>query len=346
MQSTESNYQRRFGSTVAVRSGSSSSRQIEYYHGVQKNLIYGRRELAFGIPLARFVISLLIFCFVALAAVPFYSSSSTMSELQIVVAVSDGAAEVIRSRNGAVEQLSAGAQVNLSVHDLIRTTTGTARMVFSERQQVELMPDSQITVEHFDIVDERIRLEYFVWNGYVHHQTVQTNHNKDWIQISTPSSSAWVRNAELSVHVLNSGQTYFRIDEGVARITKGAQEIFLAPDEQMIVNQNQPLVKPTLYKLDLTELLPQSVPNRDHPAQLAQPLPGASHTSDLELTNEWSSYVVVPGDSLWTIAARHSLTTEDLIQANPEIKNFALIQAGQSLRIPLAVPDDEVGRKE
>ena len=51
--------------------------------------------------------------------------------------------------------------------------------------------------------------------------------------------------------------------------------------------------------------------------------------------NAWKTYVVVPGDSMWSIAAQQGLSIEVLAQANPTILDFGLIQVGQTISIPL-----------
>ena len=45
-------------------------------------------------------------------------------------------------------------------------------------------------------------------------------------------------------------------------------------------------------------------------------------------------HTVVKGDTLWAIAKRYGLTLEDLLMANPNIKNPNLITVGQKVVIP------------
>lgn len=47
-----------------------------------------------------------------------------------------------------------------------------------------------------------------------------------------------------------------------------------------------------------------------------------------------TTYTVVPGDSMWKIAVRHQIGLSEIISANPQIKNPALIYPGQKLTIP------------
>ncbi len=51
-----------------------------------------------------------------------------------------------------------------------------------------------------------------------------------------------------------------------------------------------------------------------------------------------SYYVVVPGDSLWKIAVKYQVGLSELIDANPQIKNPALIYPGQKVEIPYFDP--------
>lgn len=47
-----------------------------------------------------------------------------------------------------------------------------------------------------------------------------------------------------------------------------------------------------------------------------------------------SSYTVKWGDTMWKIASRHQVGLSELISANPQIKNPALIYPGQKITIP------------
>ncbi len=59
-------------------------------------------------------------------------------------------------------------------------------------------------------------------------------------------------------------------------------------------------------------------------------------------------YTVVSGDSLWKIAVKFEIGLAELIKANPQITNPALIYAGQKISIPEGAPlkaiEDEVLR--
>lgn len=47
-----------------------------------------------------------------------------------------------------------------------------------------------------------------------------------------------------------------------------------------------------------------------------------------------TTYTVVKGDSLWKIAVKYEIGLSELAQANPQIKNIALIYPGQKISIP------------
>jgi spore coat assembly protein SafA len=46
------------------------------------------------------------------------------------------------------------------------------------------------------------------------------------------------------------------------------------------------------------------------------------------------TYTVVSGDSMWKIAVRYEIGVSELIAANQQIKNPALIYVGQKINIP------------
>lgn len=47
-----------------------------------------------------------------------------------------------------------------------------------------------------------------------------------------------------------------------------------------------------------------------------------------------TTYTVVKGDTMWGIARKNGVSLSDLISANPQIKNLALITPGQIINIP------------
>ena len=47
-----------------------------------------------------------------------------------------------------------------------------------------------------------------------------------------------------------------------------------------------------------------------------------------------STYIVQPGDTMWKIASRNQVGISEIISANPQVKNPALIYPGQKLTIP------------
>jgi len=73
-------------------------------------------------------------------------------------------------------------------------------------------------------------------------------------------------------------------------------------------------------------------------------LPHAQATTAAQTT----AYTVKAGDSLWKIAVRFEIGISELIAANPQIKNPALIWVGQRITIPNATPlnalEDEIVR--
>lgn len=48
-----------------------------------------------------------------------------------------------------------------------------------------------------------------------------------------------------------------------------------------------------------------------------------------------TTYIVQPGDSMWKIAVKYQIGLSEIIGANPQIKNPALIYPGQKLNIPV-----------
>lgn len=53
-------------------------------------------------------------------------------------------------------------------------------------------------------------------------------------------------------------------------------------------------------------------------------------------TPETDVYIVQPGDSLWKISRRYNVTLAEIIEANPQFPNPALIYPGDRVRVPMA----------
>ena len=56
------------------------------------------------------------------------------------------------------------------------------------------------------------------------------------------------------------------------------------------------------------------------------------------ITATAAEYVVKSGDSMWKIAVKYQTGLSEIISANPQIKNPALIYPGQKITIPNAAP--------
>lgn len=51
-------------------------------------------------------------------------------------------------------------------------------------------------------------------------------------------------------------------------------------------------------------------------------------------STEMTSYKVVPGDTLWSIASKNGIPLSELVKANPQIQNSSFISPGQIINIP------------
>lgn len=57
-------------------------------------------------------------------------------------------------------------------------------------------------------------------------------------------------------------------------------------------------------------------------------------TINIPSASSSKTYTVVPGDSLWGIAAKYGIGLGELLSANPQIKNSAYILPGQTIQLP------------
>ena len=307
----------------------------------------------------RLILAVIGLFILASAAVPLYSNSAAMVEQSAIARIDGGLVNILRADSGVIEGLDDGSQVSIQVNDMVRAESGTATVQFFSDQLVSLYPSSHLTVERYEVNDLGKRLEYMVWGGHILHESRQSTGASDWIQISTPSSNASIRNAVVSVQVISPSQTLYKVKEGVAWITMGDDEIFLAPNEELVAVAEQPLIKQGMSQFTNSS---DSAANSEVASANVFAMGATSvaqHSSakgpktigDLLTTNaqpeaaeqrialnpEWQLRIVQPGDSFWTIASEHAISIDALVNANPEITNQSILPVGLTVRIPIDV---------
>jgi LysM repeat protein len=77
--------------------------------------------------------------------------------------------------------------------------------------------------------------------------------------------------------------------------------------------------------------LPVSFANQPAPAMVVTPTQTAE-----EATPGYTIYTIQTGDTMFSIAQEHDLTLEELVAANPQIDDPAVIYTGQEIKIPAA----------
>ncbi len=92
-------------------------------------------------------------------------------------------------------------------------------------------------------------------------------------------------------------------------------------------HRNEPPVRPDPTPPAVAEIRPQDKPD----------VPGTPGDGT-QYTLASTTYTVQPGDSLWKIAVKFEIGLSELIKANPQLSNPALIYAGQKITIPNAAP--------
>jgi len=84
---------------------------------------------------------------------------------------------------------------------------------------------------------------------------------------------------------------------------------------------------------EMAEINHLANPNLIYPGQRLK-LPETAPTRSTPALDRPASYTVAKGDTMWGIARRFQIDLNDLIKANPQIKNPNLIRQGQKLNIP------------
>ena len=70
--------------------------------------------------------------------------------------------------------------------------------------------------------------------------------------------------------------------------------------------------------------------------------PSSEPSASIPLVASPQTYTVVSGDTITKIARQFSLTTAQLLAANPQIKNANSIKPGDKITIPSSTPSDVI----
>lgn len=273
-----------------------------------------------------------------------FTSSVVVTGEQAVAAIDGGLVNILRFNSGEIEALSDGSQATIRTNDMVSAEGGAATLRFFDDQFVRIFPNARLTVEKYEDDESGRMLEYMVWGGQVYHQSHRANDGSDWVQISTPSSNASIRNAIISVAVVSPEETIYQVEEGIAWITMGAEEIFLSPSEQIVAVAGQPLVAMSIEEFAGSESFLVTTGEDQQQADASsnsvadiRSLPAELQNSEvIAASTEWTYHVVQPGDSFWTIAAENSVSLDVLSFANPEIEDRSVLPIGSSVRIPVS----------
>lgn len=275
---------------------------------------------------------------------PSFSYTATMAESSAVATIEGGLVNILRANSGDIESLGDGTQVNIHINDMVSAEEGTVTLRFFGDQLVRLSSNARLTVERYENGESGRRLEYMVWAGEVRHESHRTTGASDWVQVSTPSSNVSIRNATITVFVADSEETVYYVEDGIAWVTMGAEEIFLTPDEQLAATVGQPLLKNNDDQQDgagesvaLAHPIDARPETSNGPKTISDMQAVSSELNLLEspaTAEQWTYHIVERGDSFWTIAAENTISLDALGQANPEIVDRSVLPIGYAVRIP------------
>lgn len=275
-----------------------------------------------------------------------FTSPAAVTDQQAIAAIDGGLVNILRFNSGEIEALRDGSQATIRTNDMVSAEGGAATLRFFDDQLVRIFPNARLTVEKYENDESGRMLEYMVWGGQVSHESHRANDGSDWVQISTPSSNASIRNAMITVAVISPDETIYQVEEGIAWITMGADEVFLTPSEHLVAIAGQPLVTMSseefarsgglLVSANGEDMQPQTDVSLNAVADIRSLPMGHQNDEEIVESTEWTYHIVQPGDSFWTIAAENSISLELLSSANPEIEDRSILPIGSSVRIPLS----------
>lgn len=93
------------------------------------------------------------------------------------------------------------------------------------------------------------------------------------------------------------------------------------------------LIREIARKCNITLIIVNTQPG-SAPGHMPGPGPWPIHPSPAPPVMGTTQYIVQQGDTMWIIAKRFGVSLDDLIRANPQVRNPDLINVGEVLRIP------------
>jgi LysM repeat protein len=171
-------------------------------------------------------------------------------------------------------------------------------------------------------------------------------------EIETPAASVGARGTVFRCDVLDKAHAYVAVYEGVVSVSMGENSVELASGQGLDVRLGQPL-QPVAVSGDpvLGDVAANPAGGSGETgANKTPPAPDATATLTVrELTlfpavetptlpgDEYGSYTVRAGDTLYSIARQYGLPWETIWEANKSaLERPEMLQVGQTLRIPPA----------
>jgi len=247
-------------------------------------------------------------------------------------------------------QLKAGQSRGLQRGDGVRTGPGaTAKLTFPGGETTELGAETRLSLLelHQSSVSRTLVVVIALERGStltrIRHMLLQGMR----FEIETPLATVSVRGTVFQCNVLANDHAYVAAYDGVVSVAMGESSVDLQAGQGLDVRLGQPLQPMTVsggpapeYATDATQQAPVA-PGEAYPAaptltEREKILFPAVETPTLP-GDEYGSYTVQAGDTLYSIARKHGVSWEAIWEANRStLERPELLQVGQKLRIPPA----------
>ncbi len=137
--------------------------------------------------------------------------------------------------------LSAGNVATLSQGDVISQDSGMGQLHLYDGSTVDLTAGTQLALTELIITSTDYRVQLQLLAGQTINRVVKLLGANDYFRVSTPSSTAAVRGTLFTVEVLSATATLVKVDEGIVRVSLGAEVVDVSVGQMVTAVVGQPL---------------------------------------------------------------------------------------------------------
>jgi len=299
---------------------------------------------------SRHSVVLILFAIIGVAAgVRWLTTSGSTESSSARVMILNGVGTLTRSDGSTVPDIGAGETVVVESGDKIATGAGSnARLSFGGDQSIDIGPTTRLTILDLStgFLSQAPVITLALHGGMVKAQIDELPLGSPSLSIETNVITMITRGGSVQCDALSQEHVYIAVYAGEATVSMGEQMVRLAAGQSLDAYLGQALVPEKLPGFVATPsapltAAPETIPpswderNRTLFPPIVTPTRPGDAAGSIDYTDT-RTYVVQPGDTLYSIARDVGISWEDIWRANQsQITSPDQIRVGQTLIIPV-----------